>query len=331
MAQVCRKWGFTLVELLVVIAIIGVLVSLLLPAVQSAREAARRASCQNNTRQIGLANANFESAQRHFPSSWNSLGGWSMQARLLPYIEESAIASGVDYAVSYKNARAIGGKRLSGMPIKLFQCPSEPHGMARLDDSGQPEHYSLNYAANVGIWFVYDPVSRKGGAGAFYPDSRLRDANFTDGMSHTLCVAEVKAFTPYARNSGVSGELPIPLHADELATTSEKKWGDARSNSTGHTEWVDGRAHQTGFTATFPPNSIVSPSWSEGRDIDWTNMQEGKSTSVRTYAAVTARSYHPGGVIVTMMDGSTRTISDDVDLTVWRNAATRDGGEVDSL
>ena len=113
--------GFTLVELLVVIAIIGILVSLLLPAVNGAREAARRTQCLNNIRQLALGIINFESANGKFPPSWNTEGGWSVHARTLPYIEETVLGDNVDFMDSYKNAAPIGGP--SGRKLSSFRIP----------------------------------------------------------------------------------------------------------------------------------------------------------------------------------------------------------------
>jgi len=104
--------------------------------------------------------------------------------------------------------------------------------------------------------------------------------------------------------------------------------GQFKTNS-GHTEWVDGRAHQIGFTTTFQPNTEVRCVQNgETYDIDWTNQQEGKSTTTPTYAAITARSHHVGGVNATMMDGSVRWFSDEIDLGVWRAYSTRENGDV---
>src|SRR6056297_1989157 len=100
------RHAFTLVELLVVIAIIGVLVGLLLPAVQAAREAARRMSCSNNLKQVGLAIHNYESTYKILPPAWSDTpdgNGWSMQARILPFIEQGGIADGVNFSEGYKN------------------------------------------------------------------------------------------------------------------------------------------------------------------------------------------------------------------------------------
>ena len=197
----CNRRGFTLVELLVVIAIIGILIALLLPAVQAAREAARRMQCGNNLKQIGLALHNFENAHQKFPPSYVG-EGWSLQARILPYLEEVNLAESV---------------------------------------------------CSLG--------------------------------------------------------------------------GDFKSSS-GHTEWIDGRTHQTGITTVFTPNTRV-PCKVDGveYDVDWTNQQEGKSDTVRTYAVVTARSHHPGVVCGLLMDGSVQSFSDTIDLQTWRALSTRNGQE----
>ncbi|MEZ6099769.1 MAG: DUF1559 domain-containing protein [Pirellulaceae bacterium] len=319
-----RGTGFTLVELLVVIAIIGLLVALLLPAVNAAREAARRTSCSNNARQLALATINWESAMGRFPPSWTAGAGWSAQAQVLPYLEEQAIFDAVDFSVSYSQAPAIGGQRLSALRIPTLLCPSESQDTVRLDGDGQPEHYPLNYGVNVGTWLVWDPATRAGGNGAFHPESRLASRDFRDGLSKTICMSEVRAYTPYDRNAARAGELPLPLTADMLLSGGQQKYDPP----TGHTEWVDGRVHQTGFTATFPPMATVSPSHADGRDIDWTNQQEGKSVTVRTYAAVTSRSHHADLVTVTMMDMSTRSVAASISVEVWQAMATRQGREL---
>ncbi len=317
--------GFTLIELLVVIAIIAILVLLLLPAVNAAREAARRASCLNNLRQVALATLNFESARQVFPPSRAGRGGWSAQALLLPYLEEDTLARDVDVDRPYSQVTTLGGQLLSAYRVHPYLCPSEPNDVTRMH-AEQAVHYPLNYAVNLGTWFVWDPARQRGGPGAFFPESWLKSRDFRDGLSKTLCLAEVKAYTPYERNAGVTSEMVIPGAAAELPA-GDAKYGPSRGDNTGHTEWVDGRSHQIGFTTTFVPNADVRPERVGNRSIDWTNMQEGKSDSVRTYAAVTARSHHPGIVHVALMDGATRAISDDVDLQVWRAASTRKGRE----
>ena len=161
----------------------------------------------------------------------------------------------------------------------------------------------------------------------FSPDSWLKARSVRDGLSKTMAFAEVRAYTGYERNAAIPGELALPVNPEGLPGGGQAKYGKLVEKNTGHTEGVDGRVHQTGFTTTFTPNTHVSPSRVNGHDIDWTNQQEGKSDSVRTYAAVTARSYHPGVVNVVMLDGSTRAVADDVDLGIWRAASTRAGRE----
>ena len=327
--------GFTLVELLVVIAIIGILIGMLLPAVQSVREAARRIACANNVRQMGLATLNYESAHMAFPATWAPAGdpetgnidGWSVQGQILPFLEQGNLYSEIDFALSY-NASTINisgtDQRLSSVRVAVYQCPSEVRDELRLKN-GEPYHYPLSYAANAGDWFVYNPATRQTGPGAMTTFRENAISSFTDGTSNTLFYGEVKAYTPYFRNAAIGGELTKPVDPTAIASLG----GDFKSSS-GHTEWVDGRAHQTSFTATFAPNTFVpyEVSSDEVYDVDWTNQQEGKSLTASTYAAVTSRSYHPGGVNTGRADGSVKFFSEDVSLSVWTALSTRNGGEV---
>ena len=200
-------------------------------------------------------------------------------------------------------------------------APSEIRDETRLS-GGKPVHYPINYAVNQGIWFTYDPSRPRGGDGAFFPGNGLRPAEYKDGLSNTIAAAEGKAWNPYFRNAGLSSP-PMPLATDICGLG-----GHFKAN-TGHTEWVDGRVHQIGFTSTFTPNrSITCLVGGEAYDVDWTNMQEGKSNSISTYAAVTARSYHAQGVQTLLMDGSVRFTPDGIDLPVWRSLSTRGQGEL---
>ena len=320
---IAARRGFTLIELLVVIAIIGILLALLLPAVQAAREAARRIHCANDLKQIGLAIHNFEGCNRVFPSSYGSRpeGDWSAQARILPFLEQESTYDEIDFKQSYASAILPGGTPISSTRTATYLCPSEPNDKMRV--SGSEKHYPLNYGVNLGVWFVFDPATGKGGSGAFYPHSRLKHSQFTDGTSHTLCAAEVRAYSAYFRNAALTNP---PLPGDPAAIAG---LGGQFKPDSGHTEWVDGRVHQTGFTTVFTPNTkVLVQQGAELFDVDWTNQQEGRSNTVATYAAVTARSHHPGLVNAMLMDGSVRTIGNDVELTVWRAMSTRDGGEL---
>lgn len=327
--------AFTLVELLVVIAIIGILVALLLPAVQAAREAARRNQCKNNLKQLGLATLNYESAQRKLPPSANidltstaptpNNGSWGVHGRLLEYLEEASLRSLVDIEKAWDNQMAISGLQISG-----FQCPSDARSQEVRDPGGgKALLYATNYGFNLGEWFVYDPTTDKGGRGMFYPNSHLRLAKVIDGTSKTLLAAEVKSWTPYTRNGGTPTATP-PATAAEAATYVASS--GAEFKDTGHTEWPDGRVHHTGFTTAMKPNTFVpftNPSGVEV-DADYNSWQEGRqgATGSPTYAIITSRSYHPGQVQVAMVDGSVQAVTDGVELVVWRAMSTRDGEEV---
>jgi len=318
-----RKPGFTLVEMLVVVAIIGVLIALLLPAIQSAREAARRAACSSNMRQIGLAVQNFESGQSHFPPLRYGAGGWSLLALITPYLEQDMLYDKMDFKVSY-GLISVNGKKLSAHRVPVYQCPSELQTQVRIDGANQ--YIPNNYAVNCGTWLVWDPAADSGkglgGDGVFYPVRGTTVHQIGDGLSNTLCAAEVKTYTPYYRNSGTPSPETIPLSVSEICTLGT---GEFKANS-GHTEWTDGRVHQTGFTTVFTPNTEV-PCNGE-KFVDFNSWQEGKTPNPgdsKTYAAVTSRSHHPGLVQVVMMEGSVRPISNDIELATWRALSTRNG------
>lgn len=326
--------AFTLVELLVVIAIIGILVALLLPAVQAAREAARRSQCKNNLKQLGLASLNYESAKGHLPpsalvdlsvTSTANNGSWGVHGRLLDYLEEGNLRDLVDLEAGWDSQSSIDNVLVPG-----FQCPSDPNAseQPRTFSDGRPTLWPTNYGFNFGTWFVFDPTTREVGDGVFYPNSNLRLAKITDGTSKTLLVAEVKAWTQYTRNGGPS-TTDIPNTAEEAAAIVQS---GAQEKGTGHTEWPDGRVHHTGITATMTPNTFVPYTNSDGQEVDadFNSWQEGKNGSEGspTYAMITSRSFHPGVVQTGLVDGSVQTVSDDVALEVWRATATRAGDEV---
>jgi prepilin-type N-terminal cleavage/methylation domain-containing protein len=327
-----RRRGFTLIELLVVIAIIAILIALLLPAVQQAREAARRTQCRNNLKQIGLALHNYLDVYTYFPpgGTWphpvgasGKVGGpFSPQARLLPYLEQANLVNLIDFGKPYGDQVIVSKNR-----IAPYICPSEIND--RMTDNGN--HWAFTYAANVGDWFIFDAYTRAIGNGAFGQNSKFSTRDFTDGMTNSIMFSEVKAFQPYVRPNADPATLTAPNNPGQLAVPT----GQAVKVSA-HTEWVEGRSPQYSYTMTFGPNTKTPYTDSLGNlvDVDYVSQTEvglpatATPTGSKTYGAITSRSYHTGMVNSLLGDGSVRSISSNVDLGTWRAVGTRGGGEV---
>jgi prepilin-type N-terminal cleavage/methylation domain-containing protein/prepilin-type processing-associated H-X9-DG protein len=331
-----RPKGFTLIELLVVIAIIAILIGLLLPAVQKVREAAARLKCQNNLKQIGLAVHNYHSAHECFPPAGSYVKGapsvsYSAAAVILPFVEQENLQKLMNFSIPYTDPVNLASTKVR---VPIYLCPSEVNDRERVD--GSVTHYPINYGANVGVWFVFDPNSSTSGAGAFpvrhrpFTSQLVAKGNsvaaFIDGTSNTIGFAEVKAYTPYFRNGGNPAAPNTPPPSDPAVVAA---FGGEFKVDSGHTEWVDARVHQTGITTCFPPNTKVLATVSGTvYDIDFNSMREGQNATGITYAAVTSRSYHTGGVNILLMDGSVRFVREQITLDTWRGLGTPAGGEV---
>ncbi len=312
-----RRAAFTLVELLVVIAVIGILAALLLPAVQAARESARRTECINHLKQVGIALASYESAVNAFPAAGMYLQtpgeALSVHYALLPYIEQDGLRAQMQSAAGQAAAKH--------QRIAIYLCPSDPN--TGPSPSGSTTRYPINYGFNYGSWMVYDWGLRQPGDGAFSVNCAHRASAYVDGLSNTLSAADVKALTPYLRD----GLMPNAAGAPRPTPAEIAGLGGALKTN-GHLEWNDARAIHTGLTTTFPPNTWV-PYDNGGAllDIDFDSNREGNTLSGVTYAAVTARSYHPGIVNALFMDGSVRAIRSEIAAPVWQAFGTRAGGE----
>ena len=332
-----------------VIAIIAVLIALLLPAVQAAREAARRIHCVNNLKQLGLGMQNYESTNGVLPPqmvlSFNKAGGvfwkssWSASSRIIPYLEQGTVYNAINYTNRVSdpsNATAVS------TPLKVFLCPSEPNPQAFVSTNGAgvTTTYGVsNYAWCVGNWYSFGGFANKTPTpGAIGSNLGRRFASITDGLSNTVLGSEVKTYTPSWHDCGpppppgpatpnAYPDIATVLASIAAAPTSGCKAATAPAGMPGggHTHWSNGNAFHDGFTTALPPNTR-SPAGRPAVDSDMSSEDEDDGGP--TYSAITSRSYHPGGVNALFADGSVHTIKDSISFQTWRSLGTVGGGEV---
>ena len=347
-----RRSAFTLIELLVVIAIIAVLIALLLPGVQAAREAARRMQCTNNMKQLGLAMHNYESANGCLPPqmvltysatgsvAWKSI--WGASSRVLPYLESGGIYNAINYT---NKVTDIANQTAASTQIATFLCPSEVNTQpyTTTSASGVTTSYGVsNYTWCEGTWYTFGGVtSTTPTQGAIGVNLGRTFASFTDGLSNSLLGAEVKTYAPVNHDCGLppasapTGPAAYPdvptvlasIAASASASGCKSVAGINGLPGGGHTRWCNGNSFYDGFTTALPPNSR-SPAGSTALDSDMTSEDEDDGGP--TYSAVTSRSYHPGGVNALFGDGSVHYIKNTINWQTWRSVGTVGGGEITS-
>lgn len=326
-----RSRGFTLIELLVVIAIIAILIALLLPAVQQAREAARRTQCKNNLKQLGLALHNYHDTFNTFPPAHirtqadmpgtGAITGWrgySVHSMLLPYIEQAPLYAQMNFNNFFDNATNTNSRRTR---LAAYLCPSDTPFPASADRGNNS--YPGSMGASLGQYV--SPIGLRNGLFNFDVDVKMRDV--LDGTANTIAFSEHligdNDNTTYRPGdvvraiawTGTNSNKPTAAELETYGTACNA--GRANHHSHGGREWAIGMPAQTLFNTFVPPNWKY-PTCQPCVGCGWMDSQ----------GAFPARSRHTGGVQVTLADGSSRFISENIDLATWQNLGTIRGGEV---
>jgi prepilin-type N-terminal cleavage/methylation domain-containing protein len=358
-SKVTRSNGFTLIELLVVIAIIAILIALLLPAVQQAREAARRTQCKNNLKQFGLALHNYEGTFGVFPmtNAQNyrpNTQGFSPQARLLPYMEQANLQNLLDFTQAaftgpfnallpnpqFANAFAT--------PLQVMLCPSDPAQVLNTGAGGSI-YAGVNYMVSYGSGTGANYDLRWPTDGICFENSSARMRDFTDGTSNTVAMSEA------IRSVGAD----FTLAAGALPKFNYQATMNGSSGVSANLQAVQGLAASGGAWSNGPGGVINNPnlgaiwptmtSWRgaasaalRGRGTSWAHsgaistMTNGYNTPNSRIPDVVVhftgffgpRSWHIGGAQVLLSDGAVKLLSDNIDTQIHRGMHSRNGGEV---
>ncbi len=351
--------GFTLIELLVVIAIIAILIALLLPAVQQAREAARRTLCKNNLKQFGLALHNYEgtfgvfpmtNAQNYLPNTQ----GFSPQARLLPYMEQANLQNLLDftqYGFSGPYNALVPNPQFAAAfatPLQVMLCPSDPAPTQNIG-AGGATYAGLNYMISYGSGMNANYDLRWPTDGIVYENSNAKMRDITDGTSNTVIMSEA------IRSVGAD----FTLAAGTLPMFNYQATLNGSSGVSASLLPVQGLAGSGGGWVNGPTGVISNPDiasiWTQkttwrgassaalrGRGVSWAHsgavstLTNGYNTPnskipdlvVHFTGFFGPRSFHTGGAQVLLGDGSVRFLSENIDAMLHRGMHSRNGGEI---
>ena len=306
-----KRSAFTLVELLVVIAIIGILVGMLLPAVQQVREAAQRTACMNNLKQIGLGCLNYESSNKHFPQGWENLG-FSWTGRILPFIEQNSLFSTLELEefrnwFDFQRPNEIA----CGTPLSVYQCPSLTIPLSVETNNGIPNRQVCSYRGNAGSEATSDKQSQivpgtkwlkdQDQDGIIFACSEVGFGQISDGSSNTILVSECRTDNDFVKDG------------EKLDC------------------WYIGSPTIDQYNCANEPDRGSGDEFSEfvGTTYQTLNARTTAPTLNGNLIELAAGSYHAsGGANFVFCDGSVHYLSNDVDLQTYRGLGSRDGGEV---